>query len=60
MAIPTKDELGFDPDALREKYRTERDKRLREDANEQYHEIKRSTPLFLQTPTSLILPLDCP
>ena len=26
--------LGFDPDALREKYREERDKRLRPDANE--------------------------
>ena len=27
MAIPTKEELGFDPDALREKYRIERTKR---------------------------------
>ena len=26
----------FDPDALREKYRAERDKRLRADGNEQY------------------------
>ena len=31
--------LGFDPDALREKYREERDKRLRPDANEQYVEV---------------------
>jgi cyclohexanone monooxygenase len=30
--------LGFDPDALREKYRIERDKRLREDGDEQYVE----------------------
>ena len=50
MAIPTKDELGFDPDALREKYRTERDKRLRADANEQIgigrgpHALPRSIP----------------
>jgi cyclohexanone monooxygenase len=31
-------ELGFDPDALREKYRQERDRRLRPDANAQYVE----------------------
>ena len=31
--------LGFDPDALREKYRVERDRRLRPDANGQYVEI---------------------
>ena len=29
----------FDPDSLREKYRLERDKRLREDGNEQYVDI---------------------
>ena len=39
MAIPTKEELGFDPDALRDKYRVERDKRLREDANDQYNAV---------------------
>ncbi|HAO55593.1 MAG: NAD(P)/FAD-dependent oxidoreductase [Pseudomonadales bacterium] len=32
--------LGFDPDALRDKYRQERDKRLRSDANNQYIEVK--------------------
>jgi len=31
--------LGFDPDALRAKYREERDKRLRADGNEQYREV---------------------
>jgi cyclohexanone monooxygenase len=31
--------LGFDAEALREKYRKERDKRLRQDGNEQYQEI---------------------
>ena len=30
---------AFDPDALREKYRRERDKRLRADGNDQYHEV---------------------
>ncbi|MEM7080271.1 MAG: NAD(P)/FAD-dependent oxidoreductase [Pseudomonadota bacterium] len=32
-------ELGFDPDTLREKYRQERDKRLRADGNGQYIEV---------------------
>ncbi|MBT6558199.1 MAG: FAD-binding protein, partial [Gammaproteobacteria bacterium] len=32
-------ELGFDPDALREKYRVERDKRLRSDGSAQYQEV---------------------
>ena len=32
-------DLSFDPDALRQKYREERDKRLRADGNEQYIEI---------------------
>lgn len=32
-------ELGFDPEALREKYRAERDKRLRADGNQQYQEV---------------------
>jgi len=31
--------LGFDPDALREKYRRERDKRLRPEGNDQYIEV---------------------
>jgi len=40
MPLDTADlELDFDPDALREKYRLERDKRLRTDANEQYVEV---------------------
>ena len=50
MAIPTKEELGFDPDALREKYRIERDKRLRTDANEQYQEITEEYAAFLDDP----------
>ena len=35
----TAEQLGFDPEALREKYRAERDKRLRADGNEQYQEV---------------------
>lgn len=50
MAIPTKEELGFDPDALRDKYRVERDKRLREDANDQYNEIKGEFSNFIEDP----------
>jgi len=37
--IPTAEELGFDPGALREKYAAERTRRLRPDANNQYQEI---------------------
>lgn len=37
--IPTPEELGFDPEALREKYAAERGKRLRPDGNDQYQEI---------------------
>ena len=33
-------DLGFDPDALRERYRQEREKRLRPDGNAQYIEVK--------------------
>ncbi len=33
------EQLGFDPDSLRKKYRAERDKRLRADGNEQYQEV---------------------
>ena len=36
--------LAFDPDALREKYRDERDKRLRPDGNDQYVEVTGSSP----------------
>ena len=34
--------LGFDPDQLRDKYRAERDKRLRDDGNAQYVERERT------------------
>ena len=42
--------LRFDPDALREKYRIERDKRLRSDGNEQYQEVVGKFSHFLDDP----------
>ncbi|MGA0607024.1 flavin-containing monooxygenase [Phenylobacterium sp. VNQ135] len=44
------DDLGFDPDALARKYREERDRRLRADANEQYVEIKGQFAHYLEDP----------
>ncbi|MGD2009405.1 MAG: NAD(P)/FAD-dependent oxidoreductase, partial [Cellvibrionales bacterium] len=38
-ATPPADHLGFDPSALRDKYRLERDKRIRPDGNDQYIEV---------------------
>ena len=42
--------LDFDPDALREKYRAERDKRLRADGNEQYVEVAGEFAHYLDDP----------
>ena len=44
------DDLGFDPNALRDKYRAERDKRLRAEANEQYVEIAGQFEHYLEDP----------
>jgi cyclohexanone monooxygenase len=41
---------AFDPVALRRKYREERDKRLREDGNDQYIEVKGEFAHFLDDP----------
>jgi cation diffusion facilitator CzcD-associated flavoprotein CzcO len=43
-------ELGFDPDRLREKYRQERDRRLRPDANAQYVEVKGEFRHYIDDP----------
>ncbi len=43
-------DLGFDPDALREKYRQERDKRLREDGNNQYQEVTGQFSHYVEDP----------
>jgi cyclohexanone monooxygenase len=44
------DDLGFDPKALKAKYRAERDKRLRTEGNEQYVEIKGRFAHYLEDP----------
>ncbi len=43
-------DLGFDPDALRNKYREERDKRLREDGNDQYIEVTGQFSHYVEDP----------
>ena len=42
--------VDFDPDALREKYRDERDKRLRPDANDQYVEVTAEFSNYVDDP----------
>lgn len=42
--------LGFDPAALRAKYRAERDKRLRTDGNDQYVEVKGDFSHYVDDP----------
>ena len=42
--------LDFDPDALRDKYRLERDKRLRDDGNDQYTEAKGDFAHYIDDP----------
>ncbi len=37
--IPTPEELGFDPQELRQRYAMERDRRIRVDGNDQYREM---------------------
>jgi len=50
MAHDGEAEFGFDPKALREKYRAERDKRLRADGNEQYVKIDGAFSRYLEDP----------
>ena len=49
MPLDTAD-LDFDPDALRAKYLAERDKRLRQDGNAQYVEMKGEFARYLDDP----------
>jgi cyclohexanone monooxygenase len=49
-ASPPADGLAFDPQALLEKYRAERDKRLRAEGNEQYQEIAGAFAHYLDDP----------
>lgn len=50
LARPEHSDLGFDPDVLREKYRQERDKRIRADGNDQYQEVKGAFAHFVDDP----------
>ena len=43
-------DLGFDPDELREKYRVERDKRLRVDGSEQYQQMEGDYTHYVDDP----------
>lgn len=43
-------EIGFDPDALRQKYKAERDKRVRADGNDQYREVVGDFAYFVDDP----------
>lgn len=43
-------EIPFDPDALRARYRAERDKRLRPDGNDQYLEVKAEFSNYVEDP----------
>ena len=49
-ATDTFTNLGFDPDALRNKYLEERDKRLRQDGNDQYIEVKGDFSHYVDDP----------
>jgi len=46
----TSEELGFDPSELREKYREERDLRIRGDGNSQYKDTKGEFSYFVEDP----------
>jgi cyclohexanone monooxygenase len=46
----TPGDLGFDPEALRAKYREERDKRLRGDGNAQYIDVRGPFAHFVEDP----------
>jgi cyclohexanone monooxygenase len=48
--MPTKEELGFDPQALRRKYDFERDKRLRPDGPSQYRQVAGQFEHFKEDP----------
>jgi cyclohexanone monooxygenase len=50
MGMTTPSTSSFDPEALREKYRLERDKRLRSDGNEQYVEVKGAFAHYVEDP----------
>ena len=48
--VAKSENLSFDPDQLRNKYREERDKRLRADGNDQYKEVEGDFKYFVEDP----------
>ncbi len=50
--VPNVAAPGFDAEAMRAKYREEREKRLRADGNAQYVEVKGAFSHYLNDPTS--------
>ena len=44
------EQFDFDPEALRKKYRKERDKRLKQDGNDQYQEVSGEFSYFAEDP----------
>lgn len=50
MGDALQEKLGFNPDQLREKYRIERDKRLRQEGNDQYIEVKNDFSHYMDDP----------
>ena len=50
MVTKEKENLSFDPDILRNKYREERDKRLKLEGNDQYLEVKGDFSYFVEDP----------
>ena len=49
-STPTAPKRKFDPNALRERYRAERDKRVRTDGNDQYREVTGGFAHFIEDP----------
>ena len=50
MALKEQENLSFDPDILRNKYREERDKRVKLEGNDQYIEVKGDFSYFVEDP----------
>ncbi|MCB1749155.1 MAG: NAD(P)/FAD-dependent oxidoreductase [Gammaproteobacteria bacterium] len=48
--LPSVDELGFDPGELRQRYKMERDRRLRREGNDQYREVSGELARFVDDP----------
>ena len=50
MTAAVSGDISFDPDKLREKYREERDKRIRADGNDQYIEVSGDFSHYIDDP----------